>query len=72
MLFDFKFRNPGEDVLKVKLIKKWENFPFFLRSLDTKHIKRRSAVYMKNWERGFLCSGDGVKHLTVFGNKLIA
>lgn len=26
---------------------------------------------MKSQERGFLCSGDGVKHLTVLGNKLV-
>jgi len=26
---------------------------------------------MKNGEKGFLCSDDEVKHLTVFGNKLI-
>lgn len=44
---------------------------FIMRPHNPKHIKR-SAVYMKNGKRGFLRSGDGVKHLSVFGNKLIA
>lgn len=71
VLFDF-FYNILTSISEFKSSSSKSGKTLFKRPHNPNHTKRRSTAFTKNWEKGFLCSGDAVKHLTVFGNKLIA
>lgn len=71
VLFDFYNILTRISEFKSSSSKSGKTFHSFYETSQVKTHQKKLHCTHEKLGRGFLCSGDRVKHLTVFGNKLI-